>query len=339
MTLKKIQEIKNDITKKFSGIVLNEKTHVYDINGKTDFQSVTTFLGEFSTPFNAHMMSTIMARVYNKKNPIKLKRDANWYKRYWKAKGDEASSRGHRVHQYAESYPDIPDPSCIQESGVCLWYESLDKDTYEILFMELRMYDVKTKKAGTADLILLNKKTGKLVIVDWKTNHASLLQCYKKKRLKAPFNDMYDTKLNKYKLQLSQYKQMLETNTKYKVEEMWVVWLKSGDYKAVDPEKNAANYEIVHHEPSCITETYVQFNIESYSDLLKNILFNNDRSPKPLFGSRKKKKVKTPKEKFLASKTVGKRSNLKSKIKKDIASKRKAIEVLRNQIKSLNEQV
>jgi hypothetical protein len=32
--------------------------------------------------------------------------------------------------------------------------------------MELKMYDTDVKKAGTADLILLNKKTGKLIIAD-----------------------------------------------------------------------------------------------------------------------------------------------------------------------------
>ena len=68
------------------------------------------------------------------------------------------------------------------------------------------MYDVKSKKAGTIDLILLNKETGKLIIVDWKTNFANLIQCYGNKKLKAPFKHVHDSKLNKYKLQLSTYK-------------------------------------------------------------------------------------------------------------------------------------
>jgi hypothetical protein len=74
MTEEKINKIREDILSCFSGINLDEATHIYTVNGATDFESATTFLKGFYKPFNEYMMAELVAKAYNKKNPTKLKR-------------------------------------------------------------------------------------------------------------------------------------------------------------------------------------------------------------------------------------------------------------------------
>lgn len=293
MTTEQINKIREDILECFSGINLNEETHIYSVKGNTEYESATTFLKGFYAPFNEYMMAELVARAYNKKNPVSLKRTGLWYRKYWKAKKDEASARGNRVHQYAESYPDCPNPACKQEEGVLNWYKDLDKNVYEILFMELRMYDTDIKKAGTADLILLNKKTGKLVIGDWKTNSVNLLQCYKSNKLKRPFENMLDNKLNKYKLQLSLYQVLIEKNTNYKVEDRWLIWLKDGEYKIVDSDKNSDNYIMEDVDADIVGDGYLQFNVESHSKHLFIELYEKDTTEKKSLFKKKPRKNKS----------------------------------------------
>jgi hypothetical protein len=186
------------------------------------------------------------------------------------------------------------------------------------------MYDTDIKKAGTADLILLNKKTGKLVIADWKTNSVNLIQCYKGKKLKAPFNTMFDNKLNVYKLQMSLYQVLIEKNTPYEVEDRWLIWLKDGDYHIVDEDKNAENYTIEDVSATIVGDGFLQFNVESYSKELYSELFDNKPiERKSLFN--KKPRIKSSIKKIS-------KDSFKKRIEKDIVMKRARFEDLRNKV-------
>ena len=258
------EQAKQLIIKAFEGLIFDEATHTYQING-ISYISVTTSLKSFYNDFDEFAMAQFTADKYNRENPNKLPRTAMWYRHYWKLKRNEASAKGTRVHKYAELYPELTDPTCNQEKGVKEWFDNLDKDTYEILFMEKQMFCHKLKKAGTADLLLFNKKTGNIVIADWKTNNTSLLQVYDKKKLKKPFNKLYDNSLNKYKLQLSTYQAMIENNTTLKIEDRWIIWLKEGNWNQLDEGKNETKYIIEQINPSVETTYYKQYNVESYA--------------------------------------------------------------------------
>jgi hypothetical protein len=262
-----IEKVKETIKKAFDKIIFDEKNHKYYVDG-IELISATTSLKNFSEEFDTERMSELSAQKYNKNNPNKPKKNAEWFKREWRKKQKEAAKKGTRVHLYAEQYPNLAEPICNQEKGIQEWFNTLDKK-YVILFSELRMYDLNIKKAGTADLILLNTETGKLVIADWKTNNTNIFQVYAKKKMKAPFEKLLDNSYSKYCLQLSLYQLIIELNTNLEVEDRWLVWLKEGDYFNLEEDKDPKYYSI--QEVKCDNEGiyYKQFSLLSYKDDLK----------------------------------------------------------------------
>jgi hypothetical protein len=298
MIEKQIKKIKDLINQTFNKIIFDEENHKYYVDG-IELTSATTSLKNFSEEFDTERMAELSAQKYNKNNPNKPKKTAEWFKREWRKKQKEAATRGTRVHLYAEQYPNFVEPICNQERGIEEWFNTLDKK-YIILFSELRMYDLNIKKAGTADLLLLNTETGKLIIADWKTNNTNILQTYAKKKMKAPFDKLLDNSYNKYCLQLSLYQLMIESNTPFEVEDRWLVWLKEGDYFNLELDKDPKYYSI-----DCIKcdkegTYYKQFSLPNFKNDLK-------------LSINQKKIVK----KKLTSKKMG------AKLKKSIFSKNK----------------
>ena len=85
---------------------------------------------------------------------------------------------------------------------------------------------------------------------------------------------------------------MIEENTEYAVEDMWVVWLKSGDYETIDKGKSKDKYSILSDRPSVITSDYLQFNIgkDDYSSDIGLVLTAPIKKTKSMFGKRKTSK-------------------------------------------------
>jgi hypothetical protein len=309
MEAEKIEQLKEKLIKSFDKLKFEAKTHKYTVEN-TNFESVTTFLKRFTKPFNEHIMAPLVARKYNRENPEKPKRSGEWYKRYWRSKRNEAAARGTRVHQYAEMFPEFAPPSCEQEKGILEFFEILPEEKYEVLFSEFKMYSDEYKKAGTIDLLLLNKETGHLIIADWKTNSTNILQYYKNSKFKRPFTFMMDTSLNKFKLQLSKYQAILENMTDLAVEQRWIIWLKEGDAFKVDEDKDPEKYFIDKVDPGYEGEKFKLYKLESYKHDLIKVLKNSfqveEETPEVMF----KKRVKNTKNKI-----ENKKKNLKAKAK------------------------
>lgn len=286
-----IEELRSTLKSKFNNLIFDEASHTYVIENQ-NLLSVTTSLKDFSKPFDEFSMAELVAQKYNKENPTKPPRNALWYRKYWKLKREEASAKGTRVHQYAEQYPNFTESTCEQERGVLEWFNNLNTDIYEVVFMEFRLYCKTIKRAGTLDLLLYNKLTGKLVIADWKTNNTSLLQVYNKTKLKKPFTKLYDTSLNKYSLQLSLYQLMIENNTEFKVEDRWIIWLKDENYLVLDEGKDATKYHVDKVKASVIGKLYKQFNVPYRGEELKKYFdkLETDRLKNP---NKKKSKPKS----------------------------------------------
>lgn len=273
------KEVLDRLDAVFGKLKFEEETHTYTINGKK-LSSVTADLKNFTTPFNAHMMAAVMAKKYNREHPSRPKKSAAWYKMYWKNKANEASSRGHRVHQYAEMFPYFSTPSCSQEQGVFDFFKILPKN-YIVVASEYRVFSEKRGLAGTIDLLLYNSDTGKLVIADWKTNMTNVVMCYQNKKMKGPFKDLHEISYNKFAIQLSQYKTLIEESTEFEVEEHWIIWLREGDCFAIPEDKDESKYSIVMPEEEYTKEdNYVWFKMPMYhKELLE--YFENPPAPKP----------------------------------------------------------
>ena len=85
--------------------------------------------------------------------------------------------------------------------------------------------------------MFINKLTGELVLVDYKTN--SYMSGYNKKayskKMKVPLQNLNDDSLHHYYLQLSIYKYLIEKYSELKVSEMFIVYMS----------ENIDNYKII----------------------------------------------------------------------------------------------
>ena len=305
-----INEIKNKILSYFNGLLFDESSHTYSYKGNS-FLSTTTYISKFSDKFDPYFPSEAKGKKNLKNNPDD-RRDGLYYRTRWNLIRDEASNRGSRVHLFAECYPDFDIPSCNKEKGIIEFYEWL-ADNYEVLFMELRIFDKLSYKAGTIDGVLYNKDTGKLVLIDWKTNNKNLLEYYKSKKLKYDFNGLYATDLNKYSIQLSDYKYMIEKCTDFEVEEMWIIWLTNFNINELTMGRSG-DYNIDNVEPFMDTSNYKIFKLEDYSNIIsyhveKDLKYIKSKSKKTKFKFRNTEKVTFTKKK-------SKNKSLTSKIKK-----------------------
>lgn len=264
-----IEQLKLSLISSFRGIEFNEDNHSYKYKG-IDLVSATTFIERYTQPFNSWSIATAMAKRYNQIHPSRPKRDASYYINRWKQINDASKANGSRVHNYVEyNYPIFHDPpTCLQELAIIEFFENLD-DKYEVLCLELRMHMSQYFRSGTTDLILYNKETEKLVVADWKTNQKNITQYYKNKTLNKPFDDLYDTSLNLYSLQLSDYKNMVEITAGLPVEECWVIHLSTNDWRELDLSKrDHGSFFVDEVQPDYEGEYYRIYKVKDYSKIL-----------------------------------------------------------------------
>lgn len=237
---------KQQLLNAFKGIRLEADTHTYYVDRNKYPSSTTSIVGLFADVFDEDKMSKLIAKRDGVSQEEILAQ--------WKATRDEACSRGSLVHKCLEHTPmcsyeealeilekELTNPEFAaifnekemrQITSGLRWYRSLKTrfgDKYEILLLELMMFLPEFKHCGTADIILLNKETGNLVIADWKTNKDLFKVDYYKSRpnkyLKHPFSSLLDCPYSKYVLQFSHYQMMIEQRTNLKVEDRWCIWL------------------------------------------------------------------------------------------------------------------
>lgn len=240
-----MEDVLNNIRKQFKNLQFNQERHTYTVNNKS-FISVSRVLKDFHKPFDSEKISGFVAKSRGETQEDILKQ--------WKEKRDNSIRLGHRVHDFAERYvtdkfkldSDLEFYGVYQQLGEGEQLLPQEKAVIEFwnnkpphltpIALELRMYWEEKEEeeefpyAGTADIILYNTKDNTLVIGDYKTNE-DLFKQYKNQKLLKPFSHLDDIPLNKYKIQLSLYKRLLE-QTGLRVSQTFVVWLKpEGGYQ------------------------------------------------------------------------------------------------------------
>jgi len=199
-------------------IFFDEGKHTYTIEDGAFLVSGTTFLKQFAEEFDS---KTISER-YAAKHGL----NAAEVRKQWKEKGEKAAKFGTNVHFLCEQYVKnewLPKPIDDKEK---LYFDickpELDKllEKYEILETEKIIFSQELGVAGTIDLLAKNKKNGKIVLFDYKTNEKITKQ-NAWNNLKAPVIHLEDCHLNKYSLQLNLYKYIMiqecyfDKNTKF----------------------------------------------------------------------------------------------------------------------------
>jgi hypothetical protein len=226
----------------FKQIVFDEASHTYKVAGK-GLTPVSTFIHKFVKPFEAEKIAPYSAK---KEGCTVAEIRAKWDKQRI-----EACDNGTMVHDFGERYvietygvvSDLKYSSILQhlkndeelqpKSQALVKFWDNMPDYYQPVALELRMFCVEMGIAGTADIILWDKRDNTLAIFDYKTNK-DLFKQYKDQKLLGIFRGMNDCPYSKYKIQLSTYQILLE-KTGYKVSRRALVWLKEdGNYEVFD---------------------------------------------------------------------------------------------------------
>lgn len=228
------EEYLKKLNKAFGDFTFYSSDHHYEYKGQRIGISVTKFIEEYANEFDSQAVAERVAERDNKSVQEVLDE--------WKEKNERACEKGTMCHEYIQS---------IWEGNIAFGYES--NEIIEKLYNQADNFfiDYRTKLehladefvigseeydiASAIDHIFLNKLTGGLVLVDYKTNSDIYKNERYAKNMKVPLSHLKDTTLNHYFIQLSIYKYIVEKYTDLKVDEWFIVWFS----------ENNENYEII----------------------------------------------------------------------------------------------
>ena len=183
-------------------ITFDSIPHTYTDSRGRVYTSATTFVGQHFEPFDEQAAA---AKIAAQTNRLDLDILAEW-----KSKSIEACRYGSIVHAYAEAKicgGDAPEP---EKAGDARAFRIVDtallmlEKQYKFLEPETIVFDPLYEIAGMMDLPAINRQTGALAILDWKTCESITLDHYGRFAL-HPISHIPDSKLLHYQLQLSLY--------------------------------------------------------------------------------------------------------------------------------------
>ena len=207
------------------GLTFEEDKHIYTMNGRKDYPSVSKVLKQFYTEFPTE------EAAYNKAGGDPQKQQQLIEE--WAAAGDYSTNMGSRVHYILEksiiekngNYKELRQPAVDCDLSQMMkgdnmivagnkYIKLMEERGAVLLDTEIILGDPELGYTGQPDkvwLMMNREKTGfGLVITDWKTNKKKNFQeTNYTKRLKEPFDKFPDTALGHYYLQLPLYGKLL----------------------------------------------------------------------------------------------------------------------------------
>jgi len=215
-------------------ISLDEDSHTYTVkDSNTQFDSVTEFIGRFFQPFNEIEIAKKLIKLdkYRGQTENDILND-------WEAR----RKRGTLVHKEIEEFILQRDQIDLNEHKE--YINKLDPKTQQaimfltkcniyknnLIFPEVKVYAEKLQLAGTIDLMIYNKPKNKISLVDWKTNLEIKKKGYKN-GISPPTEHIEDCSFNKYELQLSMYRYILEKFYNVEIDGLYILHLKNQGFK------------------------------------------------------------------------------------------------------------
>jgi hypothetical protein len=220
-------EIRNIISErqKELNLTFEEENHIYTMNGRNDYPSVSKVLKYFYTEFPTEEAS------YNKAkgDPVEQQRLIE----SWAAAGEYSAHLGSRVHYELEkelierngNYKEVRKPifecdltQLIKSDNMIRagkkYLDLMEERGVVLLDTEMILGDPDLGYVGQPDKVWLTKnKSGNdfgILITDYKTNKPKSFQVTKyTNRLKPPFENFHDNALGHYFLQLPLYGKLL----------------------------------------------------------------------------------------------------------------------------------
>lgn len=224
-----------------------EDGHYYEYKGKRVGISVTRLIEEYANEFKQQEMAEMVAN----KNGLTTQEVLD----EWKYKADFACVKGSTCHEFAQSLWSGNEYEPLRFDGSQKYKDAVAKircqainfkndfeDILEHLADEFVVGSDEYDIASAIDHLFINKITGELVLVDYKTN--SILKGYNDeiknrvytKSMKIPLNNLKDDALHHYYIQLSIYKYLLEKYADVKVADMFIVYFSENieKYETID---------------------------------------------------------------------------------------------------------
>lgn len=214
--------------------------HHYEYKGKRVGISVTRLIEKYTQPFDAEKIAQRLANKSGKSVQEVLDE--------WEYKNKFACTKGSTCHEFVQSlwsgdeytFKEFNDSESyfiateLITTQACNFYNDYE-DKLEHLADEFVIGSEEYDIASAIDHLFVNKATGGLILVDYKTNSDIHKNEKYAKFMQAPLQHLKDTTLNHYNLQLSIYKYLVEKYAGVKVDEMFIVYMS----------ENIDNYEII----------------------------------------------------------------------------------------------
>lgn len=224
-----INHLQDKLKAVFSDLKFDAEKHLYFWCGVRVKKSVTKLVEDHVPEFDeAYWLPRCAIKEGLTEHELKHK---------WQTINKEACELGTETHDFLEHYNGLKSPSTPQQKAGIQFLKDILVD-YEIVAKELRMYSRKWGFAGTADLLLRHRQTGKLVIADYKTNK-DIFNTYG--LMLQPFQYLENHPYNHYQLQLSYYQLMLE-EVSCSVSERLLVYLKADATYKIFPLVDFSSY-------------------------------------------------------------------------------------------------
>ena len=226
--------------KVFGDFKFFEDGHYYEYKGERVGISVTRLIEEYCNEFDAQAVAERVA--------TKEKKSVTEVLEAWEYKNRIACEKGHLGHEYAQSrwskakYQEETQEGLenaliplqrIKDQAVDFYNDY--KDQLEHLVDELVVGSAEYDIASAVDHLFINKATGGLVLIDYKTNSDIHKSERYAKNMKIPLNHLKDFTLNHYYIQLNIYKYLIEKYAGLVVEDMFIVYFS----------ENILQYEII----------------------------------------------------------------------------------------------
>ena len=235
-------EYLQELNKAFGDFKFYEDGHYYTYKDKSISIGATGLIEQYTQDFDAQAVAEKVALKENKSVQEVLDE--------WKYKNKFACAKGSECHYFAQTLWN-KEPFDMMKMGFdgsveydvatelietqAINFHNDYQDKLEHLYDEYVIGSEEYDIASAIDHLFINKLTGGLVLVDYKTNSDIHKNERYAKQMKVPLQHLKDFTLNHYYIQLSIYKYLVEKYTDLKIEEMFIVWFS----------ENIENYEII----------------------------------------------------------------------------------------------
>nr|QBK87630.1 MAG: exonuclease [Marseillevirus LCMAC201] len=217
-------------------IQFDDPTHIYTIDGDSNYKSVTTWIHEFFPHFDADKIIAKM-RKGNNWNPSNkyYKLTDEQIKEGWNQNGQEAATLGTEMHLNIENFYN-EQSSTLEFKNTPeykLFRGYLQDHMYETYRTEWMVYSKKYRLAGSIDIVYIDPNDAdKVILADWKRSKEIRYSNRWEKGF-GPLAKTDNCNYHHYCLQLNIYRMILEKYYGKTVTEMFLVILHPNQKKYI----------------------------------------------------------------------------------------------------------